>query len=147
MKWRGVAFEKIEHGKAQLLNDGEGIAVLSIGTVGNTVAKAVNKANESGVSVMHYNMRFLKPLDVAAIDYAASKCKTIITVEDASTIGGLFSAVCEYVASGSLTVRVINLGIPDKFVEQGSVSELHTECGYDFEGIIKTIMDAAQGRT
>jgi len=144
LKWRGVAFEKIEQGKAQLLNDGEGIAILSIGTAGNNAAAAVEKAKELGVSAMHYNMRFLKPLDVAAIENAAAKCKTIITVEDASAIGGLFSAVCEYVASGSLPVRVLNLGIPDKFVEQGSVSELQAECGYDFEGILKTIMDVAQ---
>ena len=143
LEWKGN-FKKIEPGKAQLLQDGSDIAVLSIGPVGNSVIIAAEKAKESGINIMHYNMRFIKPLDTDAINCAAAGCKTIITVEDGSVSGGLYSAVSEYVATNSLNVKVIGLGVPDRFIEQGTVEELISECGYDVNGIYNTIINVAR---
>jgi len=143
LDWKGE-FKMTEIGKATLLTDGVYIAVLSIGTIGNKAAEAVRRANNIGISAMHYDMRFIKPIDNDALKNATEKCKIIITVEDASVIGGLFSAVSEYVAAGALAVRVIGLGVPDRFIEQGTIPELQAECGYDENSIYKTILNVAQ---
>ncbi len=145
LEWRGN-FNFIEPGKAQLLQDGGDIAILSIGPVGNLVQKATVRAKEAGVDILHYNMRFLKPIDTDALDYMSKKCKTVITVEDGSVTGGLFSAVSEYIAANSLEVKIIGLGVPDRFIEQGTVPELFAECGYDEDGIYNTILDVTRKR-
>ena len=143
LEWKGN-YKKIEPGKAQLLQDGSDVAVLSLGPVGNNVIVASEKAKESGINIMHYNMRFIKPIDTDAIKRAAAGCKIIITVEDGSVSGGLYSAVSEYVANNSLNVKVIGLGVPDRFIEQGTVEELIGECGYDINGIYNTIINVAR---
>ncbi len=140
--WKGD-FNYIPRGKAQLLQDGEHIAVLTIGPVGNLAKKAAEEARKEGINVLHYNMRFIKPLDIEALDYVISKCETIITVEDGSIKGGLFSAVSEYLSSKSHKIKVVGLGVPDRFIEQGTVSELMQECGYDQDGIYNTILNVA----
>lgn len=125
-------FSYIEPGKARLLRDGSDVAILSLGTVGNRAAKAIDKVSESRkVSPMHYDMRFLKPLDFSAVDYACGKVSVIITVEDGTLCGGLYSAVSEYVCRKYPHCRVLPLGIPDVFVEQGSVDEQMSECKYN----------------
>ena len=113
-----------------------------MGTAGNRAAKAVKRAAESGFEPLHINMRFLKPLDTSMVDYACGKCGTIITVEDGALLGGLGSAVSEYVASVHPGIKVISLGIPDKFVEQGTVDELISECGYNVDNIYDSIIAA-----
>jgi len=143
LDWRDD-FKMIEVGKAKLLREGEGIAILSIGTIGNEAVKAAVRASEMGISVMHLDMRFIKPIDTEALQMATDKCKTIITVEDASLIGGLYSSVSEYVASNALNVKVIGMGVPDRFIEQGTIHELQAECGYDENSIYKKILDVAQ---
>ncbi len=143
LNWRGE-FSYIERGKAKLLQDGEKVAVLSIGPVGNLAQKAVEKAKEEGLNILHYNMRFIKPLDTEAIGYLSAKCKTVITVEDGSVTGGLFSAVSEFIASNSLNLKVIPLGVPDRFIEQGTIPELFSECGFDQNGIYNTIINVTQ---
>ena len=84
-------------------------------------------------------MRFLKPLDTEMVDYACGRSSTIITVEDGVVKGGLASAVSEYVASAHPGIKVISLGIPDRFIEQGTVDELITECGYNVDNIYDSI--------
>ena len=133
-------FEFVEPGKGVIVSDGAGVAVLSLGTVGNRAAKAVEKAKKEGMDPLHINMRFLKPLDCGLVKYACDRCKTIITVEDGAVSGGLGSAVSEYVASLGRGVKVISLGIPDKFVEQGTVEELISECGYNVDNIYDSII-------
>lgn len=133
-------FEFIEPGKGVVVSQGAGVAVLSLGTAGNRVAKAVEKARGEGMEPLHINMRFLKPLDLDLVKYACDRCKTIITVEDGTVNGGLGSAVSEYVASLGRGVKVISLGIPDKFVEQGTVEELVSECGYNVDNIYNSII-------
>lgn len=133
-------FEFIEPGKGVVVSQGAGVAVLSLGTAGNRVAKAVEKARGEGMEPLHINMRFLKPLDLDLLKYACDRCKTIITVEDGTVNGGLGSAVSEYVVSLGRGVKVISLGIPDKFVEQGTVEELISECGYNVDNIYNSII-------
>ena len=133
-------FEFVEPGRGVIVSDGAGVAVLSLGTVGNRAAKAVEKARKEGMDPLHINMRFLKPLDFDLVKYACDRCKTIITVEDGAVSGGLGSAVSEFVASLGRGVKVISLGIPDKFVEQGTVEELISECGYNVDNIYDSII-------
>ena len=134
------SFEYVEPGKGVVLNDGNGVAVLSLGTAGLRAAKAVAKAKENGQDSLHINMRFLKPLDFSMVDLACSKCKTIITVEDGALLGGLGSAVSEYVSAKGCQVKVISLGIPDKFIQQGTVEQLVSECGYNADNIYDSII-------
>lgn len=141
--WSGE-FNKIEPGKAKIVIDGKGIALLTIGTAGNNAARAAARAREMGVPVLHYDMRFLKPIDESALEDAATKCRTIITVEDGTIIGGLYSSVCEYIASGKSGIKVIGMGVPDRFVEQGTIAELQKECNFDEESIFKMIIDVSQ---
>lgn len=139
-------FEYVELGKGVVVSDGEGVAVVTLGTIGNRAAKAVAKAREEGFSPLHINMRFLKPLDTLLLGKACSRCHTIITVEDGAVTGGLASAVAEYVAQHNLDVKVVSLGIPDRFIEQGTVDELISECGYNVDSIYNSIIEAGKGK-
>ena len=132
-------FHMIEKGKARRLTQGTEIAVLSIGTIGNQVIKALEMLGDDAARVSHYDMRFLRPLDTKAVEEAANNHKVIITVEDGCVIGGLYSAVCEYLADKGAMCTVTGLGIPDKFIEQGTVAQQLQECGIDSEGICKAI--------
>lgn len=134
-------FQEITPGKAILLNEGEKVAILTIGTIGNRAAKAIEKAKKEGINPLHYNMRFLKPLDTAAITDACSKCSTIITIEDGTILGGLHSAVAEFIAENHPAHRVIGMGIPDHFIEQGTVEELISECHYNTADIFEKIKE------
>jgi 1-deoxy-D-xylulose-5-phosphate synthase len=144
LEWRSD-FKSIERGKAQLLRDGKDIALLTIGPIGNLAAKAAEKAQKQGISVMHYNMRFLKPIDQEAILNASSKCHSIITIEDGSIKGGLYSAVSEVIASNpDINSKLTGMGVPDRFIEQGTIPELMGECGFDEAGIFNTILNVSQ---
>ena len=140
--WKDEPFSKIPLGKAELLHEDSNpaVAVLSIGPVADKCRKAIEQAGAQGVGVIHYDMRFLKPLDTAALDYVCSKVGTIITVEDASKEGGLHGAVAEYVAERKPACRVESLGIPDEFISQGTVEQLFDYCGYNTGDILKAIL-------
>ena len=144
--WKSLPFEEIIPGTSRLLNDGEGVAVITIGTTGNAAAEAIEEAKERGANPMHIDLRFLKPFDEDAVLKAAARCKRIITVEDGAILGGLYSAISEFVASRSLNVKVEGLGIPDQFIEQGTIPQLKAECGYDKEGILKSILNEPSHR-
>ncbi|MDD3273441.1 MAG: transketolase C-terminal domain-containing protein, partial [Bacteroidales bacterium] len=146
VQWRDLPFTEIKPGTSRILSDGEEIAIISIGTTGNTAASAIEEARKSGINPMHIDMRFLKPFDEKVVLKAAEKCNRIITIEDGTVIGGLFSAVSEFVASRSLNIKVEGLGIPDSFIEQGTVLELKAECGFDKAGILKAIMNEPSQR-
>jgi 1-deoxy-D-xylulose-5-phosphate synthase len=139
--WRRP-FQFLEPGKARLLREGKDIALLSLGTAGIMGAQAVSRAAEEGVSVQHYDMRFLKPVDQEVLDYVARNFKKVITLEDGCLIGGLNSTVSTYMANHPGAVsKVTGLGVPDRFIEQGKTSKLYHECGYDTEGITKAIIN------
>jgi len=132
-------FHKIEKGKAVKLRQGTEVAVLSIGTIGNQVTKAIEMLGDDAAKVSHYNMRFLRPLDTDAVMEAASSHKAIVTVEDGCVAGGLYGAICETLAAKGINCRIKGLGIPDKFIEQGTVTQQLQECGLDAEAICKAV--------
>ena len=136
-------FEFVEPGKGTVVREGSGVAVLALGTIGNRAMKGVEKAVSDGADPLFINMRFLKPLDESLVEYACSRCHTVITVEDGTVFGGLASAVSEYVAAKNYDVKIISHGIPDRFIEQGSVDELISECGYNADNVYDSIISAS----
>jgi len=128
-------FSEIEIGKGQQLKEGSDLAILTIGPIGHEASKAIEILEKERISVAHYDMRFLKPIDNILLKSVFSKFNKIITIEDASIIGGLGSAVIEYMNDNSYKAKVIRLGIPDKFVDHGTQEELYKECGFDAQGI------------
>lgn len=142
--WRNK-FEEIEVGTGRKLKDGDTVAVMSVGPIGNNVAKAIENVEKEcdGITVAHYDMRFIKPLDKKLLTEAASKFKHIITVEDGVRKGGFGSAVLEWLSDNNYTTHVTRLGLPDKFVEQGTVSELQHITGIDTDSIAATIKSIA----
>ena len=137
---------RIGDGAARLLNDGEGVAVLSIGPLGVRVSNIVNRLKEENINILHYDMRFAKPLDTQALSNAMTKCKHIITIEDGVRSGGFGSAIMEWASdNGHHDIRFTRLGVHDKFIEHGSVEELHAICGLDENSIETTIRNAVKG--
>ena len=138
--WR-CPLEPLPVGKGRCMKDGTDIAVLTLGPIGNVAADAIAEAEkESGVSVAHYDMRFLKPLDTALLDEVGSRFKRVVTVEDGARIGGFGSAVLEYFADQGIKADVVRLGLPDNFVEHGKPEELYRIVGLDKESIKKTLL-------
>ncbi|MDD4746461.1 MAG: 1-deoxy-D-xylulose-5-phosphate synthase [Salinivirgaceae bacterium] len=138
INWQ-TPMEKIEIGTGNKICDGKKIAILSIGHPGNFVIKANKELNKKGIFPAHYNMRFLKPLDTKILHEALKNHEQIITVEDGTIIGGLGSAVLEFMSENGYSNTVTRLGIPDRYIQHGTVSELQNECGFDTNGIIKTV--------
>jgi 1-deoxy-D-xylulose-5-phosphate synthase len=132
-------FTEIEIGKARLICEGKDIAVLSIGHPGNFVKEAASKLSGEGISMTHYDMRFLYPLDSEALHSVFKKFRKIITVEDGVLKGGLGSAIIEFMCDNGYSAEIRRLGIPDYFVEHGTQEELIRECGFDTDSIIKEI--------
>ena len=126
-------------GKGRRLADGEQLAVLSIGTIGNEVQQALAMLKEKGIFVAHYDMIFLKPIDQAILEEVAAKYRHVITVEDGTVVGGLGSHVSQWMASRPQAPRITMLGIPDEFVHQGTVAQLKAQCGIDAASIYHSI--------
>ncbi|MCB0409044.1 MAG: 1-deoxy-D-xylulose-5-phosphate synthase [Flavobacteriales bacterium] len=137
VEWK-TPFKKIKIGTGQRLKTGDDIAILSIGAIGTEAAKAIEKLEKEGLSVAHYDMRFIKPLDEILLHEVFSKFDKIITLEDGCIIGGLGSAVLEFMADNNYQASVKRLGIPDKFIEHGTQDELYNECFYDVNAIVET---------
>lgn len=139
--------EEVKVGTGRKLRDGDDIAVLSVGPVGNNVVKAVemiendakSASGGSGISVAHYDMRFVKPLDENLLKEVAAKFKHVITVEDGVREGGFGSAVIEWMEDNGQHLDIVRLGLPDHFVEHGTVAQLQSIVGIDAEGIRRTI--------
>lgn len=134
--WRKPLLE-IEIGKGQVLRNGNQVALLTIGHVGNFAVTAAQRLEAEGVSVFHANMRFVKPLDSELLTEVGKRFKRIITVEDGCLAGGFGSAVLEWFNDNGFSVMVTRLGIPDFFVEQGSQQQLYTDCGYNVDDIYR----------
>jgi 1-deoxy-D-xylulose-5-phosphate synthase len=131
--------QEIKVGKGRKLRDGEEVAIITLGPIGNLAADAANKLAQEGISVGHYDIRFVKPLDEELLHEVFSKYRKVITVEDGTIVGGMGSAVLEFMAKYQYTAEVTMLGMPDKITEHGEQSELYAECGYDVKGIMKTV--------
>ena len=140
-------FEELPIGRGRCLKEGIDLAVLSIGPIGTEVAQAITMAEmeaaNSGrqLSVAHYDMRFLKPIDTDLLDEVGHKFNRIITVEDGVVEGGLGSAVLEYMSDHNLAPHVHRIGIPDRFIEHGTVPELRHLIGMDAAAISKAIQE------
>jgi len=130
-------FQLIEVGKGRKLNDGEDVAVLSIGHIGNFVANAIKELENQGISAAHYDMRFAKPIDEKLLHEVFTKFNKVITVEDGCLVGGLGSAVLEFMSDHDYSAQVKRLGIPDHFIEHGTQIELYKECGFFEEHVIE----------
>lgn len=131
-------FTEISIGKGRKIHDGEELAILSLGAIGNEVTKAIQVLNEEGIHPAHYDLRFAKPIDEPMLHEVFSKFSKVITVEDGSLIGGVGSAVLEFMADHQYDAQVIRLGIADEIVEHGEQRELWKLCGYDAASIVNT---------
>jgi 1-deoxy-D-xylulose-5-phosphate synthase len=129
VNWK-TPLTRIEIGKGRKVKSGSKVAILSIGHPGNLVTKAIEELQEKGIDPAHYDMRFAKPIDELLLHEVFSTFERIITVEDGCLMGGMGSAVLEFMADNSYTAKVVRLGIPDKFIEHGEQHELYEECGF-----------------
>ena len=140
--WRDEAFERLPIGRGRRLTEGDDMAVLTIGPVGNVAARAVKRAAAEGVSAAHYDLRFARPLDEELLDEVGRTFKRVVTVEDGVVRGGVGSAVRDFFDRRGYRTQVRSLGIPDdRFVEHGTPAELYAQCGFDEEGILRAILE------
>ncbi len=128
-------FEALEIGKGRQIREGTDLAILTLGPIGHEAGKAIALLEKEQIHAAHFDLRFLKPIDKLLLKTVFSQFDKVITVEDASVVGGLGSAVIEYANDNSYKAKIIRLGIPDRFIDHGTPEELYRECGYDAEGI------------
>jgi 1-deoxy-D-xylulose-5-phosphate synthase len=133
--------KEIEVGKGRKLRDGDELAILTLGPVGNFAATAADKLATEGIHVGHYDIRFVKPLDADLLHEVFGKYKKVITIEDGTIVGGMGSAILEFMAEHNYTAELKMLGMPDVITEHGEPAELYAECGYDVKSIVKTAME------
>jgi 1-deoxy-D-xylulose-5-phosphate synthase len=138
MDWK-TPLEKLEIGKAKILKRGKNIAVLSIGTLGNNVSKTIPIIENKGITLTHIDVRFLKPFDREMLDEICKKHHTIITVEEGTVVGGLFSEVSEYIIEKQYTTKVVPIALPDSFIEHGDIANLYKSVGLDPESLVRRI--------
>jgi 1-deoxy-D-xylulose-5-phosphate synthase len=136
--WR-LDFKELVPGKARQLSVGTDLAILTIGQAGNLVQEALEKLKTSQLSVAHYDMRYIKPLDTQILHTILKTFSKIITVEDGLLNGGFGSAILEFMSDNGYSAQIIRLGVPDRFIDHGTQAELYKECGYDPDSIIKVI--------
>ena len=139
MNWR-CPLETVEVGKGRCMHEGKDVALLTLGPLGKVMEWAVAEAEKQGVSVAHYDMRFLKPIDEDILKKVGENFKYVVTLEDGTVKGGLGSAVVEYMVANSYTPKVKIMGIPDNFVEHGTPEELYRICGMDKESVLEAIL-------
>lgn len=137
----------LQIGKGRKICDGEDVAILTIGHVGNFAVEACKELNSDGINPAHYDLRFVKPLDEELLHEVFTRFKNVVTVEDGCLQGGMGSAVLEFMADNNYKANVVRLGIPDEIVEHGEQSELWALCGYDTAAIIQTVKKIAVSRT
>lgn len=138
--WR-CPLEEIPVGKGRKLKEGKDLAVITLGPIGNIAAHAIQRAEkEKGLSIAHYDLRFLKPLDEALLHEIGRSFGRIVTVEDGVLKGGMGSAVLEFMADNGYTPHIERIGVPDLFIEHGTVQELYRLCGMDEEAIYNTLI-------
>ncbi|MGY6742669.1 MAG: 1-deoxy-D-xylulose-5-phosphate synthase [Cecembia sp.] len=142
-EWR-TPMRNIPIGQGRIVKEGEEIAILSIGHIGNYAVTACEQLVKEGLNPAHYDMRFVKPLDEDLLHEVFGKFQKVITVEDGCLMGGFGSAVLEWMVDQGYSAQVKRLGIPDAIIEHGEQLELHRECGFDPEGIAAAVRDLAE---
>lgn len=135
-------FEEIEIGRGRKLKQGSDLAVITIGPIGNNAARAIMAAEEdTGRTIAHYDLRFIKPIDTEMLDEIGKKFNRAITIEDGAITGGMGTAVLEYMNDNGYNIRIKRLGIPDKFIPHGTVPQLREICGLDEESLRKAMIE------
>ncbi len=137
--WEGTPFEELPVGRGRCLREGDGVALLTVGTTGGDGARAAERAAAQGVSVAHYDLRYVKPLDEALLDEVGRRFRRVVTVEDGCLRGGVGEAVTAHFNRCGHAVSVTRLGIGDKWVEHGTPAQLHALCGFDEESIFRAL--------
>ncbi len=137
-EWK-TPLKKVKIGTGRRVKNGEDVAILTIGHIGNYAAKATEQLAKEGIEVAHYDMRFVKPIDEILLHEVFSKFKKVITVENGCVQGGMGSAVLEFMADNNYQAEVKRMGIPDKFIEHGTQDELYAECFFNDEAIVTTV--------
>ncbi len=138
-EWK-LPFEKVGIGKGYCLKEGSEVAIISTGTIGNNVAEAIKRVSDSSKPA-HYHFPFVKPLDVALLNNIGSKFKKIITVEEGGVNGGFGSLVSSFFMENKYDINIKKLGVPDEFIEQGTVNELHKYSGLDVLSLITVLQN------
>jgi len=146
VEWK-TPFKKLKIGEGRRLKNGNDVAILSIGAIGIEAKKAIEILESQGLSVAHYDMRFVKPIDELLLHEVFAKFTKVVTLEDGCIQGGMGSAVLEFMADNNYHATVKRLGTPDKFIEHGTQEELYHECFYDVNAIVETVKLLAQKST
>ena len=139
-EWK-TPFKEIKVGTGRKLRSGRDVAVLSIGHIGNIAAKGIEALEKEGYSVAHYDMRFAKPIDEMLLHEVFGAFKHVVTMEDGCIMGGMGSAVLEFMADHGYSAQVKRLGVPDRWIEHGSQKELYIECGFDDLALIAAVKE------
>ncbi len=142
-EWK-TPFREIPAGQGRIVKEGEEVAILSIGHIGNYAVDACKTLAMEGLNPAHYDMRFVKPLDEELLHEIFGKFKKVITIEDGCVMGGFGSAVLEWMSDNGYQAQVKRLGIPDAVIEHGEQMELHHECGFDPEGIANAVRSLSE---
>lgn len=137
--WR-CPLETVEVGKGRCMRKGSDVAFITIGPIGKTMEPVIDEAVKQGVSVAHYDMRFLKPLDTEILREVGENFKYVVTLEDGTVKGGLGSAVLEYMAENGYSPKVEIMGIPDEFIEHGTPAELYGICHMSQDDVLSAIL-------
>ena len=140
-------FKALEIGKGRKLVDGEEVAILSFGHIGNEVSKALSTLNEEGIFPAHYDIRFVKPIDEELLHEVFKKFNKVITIEDGALPGGFGSAVIEFMSDNNYVSKVIRLGIPDDIIEHGEQKELWHIAHYDAAAVVEECRKLAKSLT
>ena len=146
VNWK-TPFKEIKIGTGRKIKNGEDIAILSLGHVGNYAVDACEQLNTKGIDAAHYDMRFAKPLDSLLLHEIFGKFSHIITVEDGCVVGGIGTAIAEFMLDNGYSSSIKRLGIPDSYIEHGTQEELHAECKYDANAISKAVQEIIKKST
>ena len=141
VEWQDKEFENLPIGKGRVLREGNDVAILAIGKPCASALEAAVAAEQEGVSVAVYDLRYAKPLDSELIIEVGKQFDRIITVEDGVLRGGVGEAIIKLLSDNNIHKSIKNLGIADTFIEQGTPAELYSLCGYDTEGILRAIIE------
>ncbi len=145
--WRNI-LSPIPTGKSKVIKEGKDMALISFGAIGQKAIDAIGRAEkELNITVKHIDLRFVKPLDHEMLHSVCKEFNSIITVEDGALMGGMGSAILEFIGDNGYSVSVKRLGVPDRLIQHGHVEELISECGYNTEDIYNTIKDSTLNKT
>lgn len=143
-EWR-TPMKEMQIGTGRKIKDGEDVAILTIGHIGNYAVEACEKLAKEGLNPAHYDMRFVKPLDEKMLHEIFKNFSKVVTVEDGCLMGGFGSAIIEFMAENNYSAQVKRLGIPDAIIEHGEQIELQKECGFDPDGIAQAVIQMTEG--